>query len=295
LVTGGSGQLVRALAEVGPRYGIEIVTVGRPHLDLARINTIESAIVRASPQLVINAAAYTAVDRAESEPELADAVNATGAGVVAQTCSRLDISVIQISTDYVFDGRLTSPYTETDVATPQSAYGLSKLEGEKRVAAACPKHIILRTAWVYSAWGQNFVKTMLRMAESRSSIGVVDDQIGSPTYAVHLADVSLAIASRLSGDMRNLNPWGIYHAAGAGEATWCAFAREIFRCAAELGGPVAEVKAITTGEYPTPAKRPANSRLSSNKLQTLFGVRLPDWRIGTRECVRRLLAEGARK
>jgi dTDP-4-dehydrorhamnose reductase len=293
-VTGERGQLVRALAEVGPRCGAEIVTIGRPQLDLANVNTIENAIVWAAPQLVINAAAYTAVDQAESEPELADAINATGAGVVAQACSRLDIPVVQISTDYVFDGSSTAPYTETDVTAPQSAYGLSKLEGEKRVAAACPKHIILRTAWVYSAWGQNFVRTMLRLAESRSSIGVVDDQIGSPTFAVHLAEASLALASRLSGDMRNLNPWGIYHAAGAGETTWCAFAREIFRCSAECGGPVAEVKAITTGEYPTRAKRPANSRLSSKKLEAVFGVHLPDWRVGTRECVARLLTGGAK-
>lgn len=294
-MTGNSGQLVRALVEVGPRCGIEVVAVGRPQLDLARADTIESAIVSASPQLVINAAAYTAVDHAESEPELANAINAMGAAVIARTCSRLDIPVIQISTDYVFDGGSMLPYSETDVAVPQSAYGVSKLEGEKRVAAACPKHIILRTAWVYSAWGRNFVKTMLRLAEARSSIDVVNDQVGSPTYAVHLAEASLAIVSRLSGDIWNRDPWGLYHATGTGEATWCAFAREIFRCSAEFGGPVAEVRPITTGEFPTRARRPANSRLSSNKLEAVFGVRLPEWLVGTRECVGRLLAGGAKK
>jgi dTDP-4-dehydrorhamnose reductase len=292
VVTGSSGQLVRALAEAGPRHGIAIVRLGRPELDLTRVDSIESAIVRASPQLVINAAAYTAVDRAESEPELADAVNATGAEAVARACSRSDIPIIQISTDYVFDGNSALPYSETDAVAPQSAYGVSKLEGEKRVAAACRKHIILRTAWVYSAWGQNFVKTMLRLAGSRSSIGVVDDQIGSPTYAAHLADASLAIASRLPRATRSRDPWGIYHAAGAGEATWCAFAREIFRCSAELGGPVADVEPIATRDYPTPARRPANSRLSGDRLEAVFDVRLPDWRVGTRECVTRLLAGG---
>ena len=183
------------------------------------------------------------------------------------------------------------PYTEDDAPNPASVYGRSKLEGEKRVATGCSRHIILRTAWVHSPFGHNFVKTMLRLAASQPEVAVVDDQVGCPTYALHLADAILSIAARiLDRSQHGEPPWGIYHAASQGEATWCSFAGEIFRCSAALGGPRAVVRAITTAEYPTPARRPQNSRLDARKLMRRFDVQLADWRAGVADCVRRLVA-----
>jgi dTDP-4-dehydrorhamnose reductase len=291
LVTGRGGQLAQSLCEVAAQRGLEVVALGRPDLDLTDAASIAAAIERAAPSIVVNAAAYTAVDKAESEPELAHAVNARGAGHMAEACERRGIPLIHISTDYVFDGEKSHPYTEDDAPNPASAYGRSKLDGERRVAAGCSRHIILRTAWVHSPFGHNFVKTMLRLAASRPEVAVVDDQAGSPTYAPHLADAIVSIAAHvLDGSQKGGHPWGIYHAAGQGEATWCAFAREIFRCSAALGGPTANVRPITTAEYPTPARRPRNSRLDSGKLIRTFGVQLADWRKGTADCVRRLVA-----
>jgi dTDP-4-dehydrorhamnose reductase len=237
--------------------------------------------------VVVNAAAYTAVDKAESESALANDVNARGAGYVARACAAHSIPIIHISTDYVFDGLKDDPYREDDPTGPINAYGRSKLEGEARVADACARHLILRTAWVHSPWGGNFVKTMLRLATERPAVSVVGDQKGSPTYAPHLAEVVLAIANRAVADPAG-TPWGIYHAVGAGETNWFGFAREIFRSAAEHGLPAAEVTAITTADYPTPARRPANSRLNCDRLRQSFGLELPDWRIGTQRCVARL-------
>jgi dTDP-4-dehydrorhamnose reductase len=290
LVTGRSGQLAQSLLEAGSRSHFDVVAVGRPGLDLSRIASIEANIEQMNPSIVVNAAAYTAVDKAESEPEQAHAINARGAGEVAAACERHGIPLIHISTDYVFEGRKAEPYVEDDAVGPTSVYGRSKLEGEQRVAAACSRSIILRTAWVYSPFGHNFVKTMLRLAASRAEIAVVDDQVGCPTYAPHLADAVLAVAERVLAHGRHQGLWGVYHAAGQGQATWCTFAREIFRCSAKLGGPAAEVKAITTADYPTAAGRPANSRLDCSKLARVFGVCLPDWREGTAQCVRRLIA-----
>jgi dTDP-4-dehydrorhamnose reductase len=289
LVVGAGGQLARSLLECGARHGLELAAAGLPEFDLTDIASVEQGIARAAPALVINAAAYTAVDKAESEPEAARAVNAIGAGQLAATCEQRGIPLIHVSTDYVFDGRKASRYEETDPVQPINAYGRSKLEGEQRVAAACSRHVLLRTAWLYSPFGQNFAKTMLRLAARHAEIDVVDDQIGCPTYAPHLADAVLGICSSLH--RRGVKePWGIYHAAGTGEATWCGFAREIFRCSAAAGGPSARVRPITTAEFPTPAARPANSRLDCGKLSRVFGLALPDWRTGTAACISRLLA-----
>jgi dTDP-4-dehydrorhamnose reductase len=268
---------------------MSIAAVERPDLDLAKPDTIEAAIARASPALVVNAAAYTAVDQAESDAATAHAVNAEGAGAVAAVCEKLRIPIIHISTDYVFDGRKQGPYVESDPTSPIGAYGRSKLEGEHRVAAACRRHLILRTSWLYSPFGLNFVKTMLRLAEARTEIAVVDDQVGNPTYAPHLAEAVLDIARRLHAEPQSDCQWGVYHAAGSGSTTWRGFAEAIFRCSRDLGGRSARVRAITTAEYTTPARRPANSQLDCTKLERVFGIKLPSWKVGTQDCIIRLV------
>jgi dTDP-4-dehydrorhamnose reductase len=296
LVLGKEGQLARSLREVQRPDGMELVAIGRPDLDLTAPDTIASTIDRTKPQLVVNSAAYTAVDKAESERESAFAINATGAGRVAEMCAQLKLPIIHISTDYVFDGSKPAAYLEDDPVAPLGVYGRSKLEGERLVAAANPHHVILRTAWVISPFGNNFVKTMLRLAVSRDDIGVVDDQIGCPTHAPHLATAIVGIADRISRThpvVDQPDVWGIYHAAGTGEGTWCDLAREIFRQSARCGGPSAKVRPITTAGYPTPVHRPANSRLDCGKLARVFGIRLPDWRQGVAECVTRLCSSSA--
>jgi dTDP-4-dehydrorhamnose reductase len=281
--------VVRSLLTAERPAGMDIVAVGRPELDLAHPTSVRHAIEAARPTVVVNAAAYTAVDKAESEPDLAFRVNAGGAEAVGLAAHALGVPVIHLSTDYVFDGTKPTSYVESDPVAPLGAYGRSKLEGERRLAAACPRHVILRTAWVHSPYGHNFTRTMLRLAGARPEISVVDDQLGCPTYAPHLARAIVQLAARLIGDRDA--PWGTYHAAGTGTATWCGFAREIFAVSARLGGPSAAIKPITTAEYPTPARRPANSRLDSRRLATNFGLGLPDWREGVAACVAVLLAQ----
>jgi dTDP-4-dehydrorhamnose reductase len=236
---------------------------------------------------VVNAAAYTAVDRAEDESIAAFGINALAAERIATACSASSIPMVHVSTDYVFDGMKDSPYREDDATGPINAYGCSKLEGEQRVAEACDRHIILRTAWLYSPWGVNFVKTMLRLAADRPAIRVVDDQRGSPTYAPHLATIALALATRAAARSCDTR-WGIYHAADAGETTWFGLAREIFRCAAAYGLQAPALTAVATGDYPTRARRPANSRLNCDKLRSVFGLEFPEWRVGVQACVARL-------
>jgi dTDP-4-dehydrorhamnose reductase len=291
LVTGREGQLARGLLEAADGTTVQVVAIGRPDIDLADETSVTAAVARERPDVVVSAAAYTAVDKAESEPDVARAVNALGAERVAKACADNGIPIIHVSTDFVFDGTSDRPYREDDPTGPINVYGQTKLEGEQRVANACERHLILRTAWVHSPWGSNFVKTMLRLAATRPNIGVVDDQRGSPTYAPHLAGIVLAIASRVSADPAGTR-WGIYHAVGGGETTWFGLAREIFRRAAEQGLPAADVAAIATAAYPTPARRPANSRLNCDKLHRSFGLELPDWQVGVQDCVARL-AESA--
>ena len=290
VVTGNIGQVVSSLLEIGPQYGVEIVVIGRPALDLADPATVATALEGARPNVVVNAAAYTAVDKAESEPDLAMAINGVGAGAVADVCVRLGAPLIHLSTDYVYDGTKPTAYVETDAVGPVSSYGRSKLEGERQVAAKCRRHVILRTAWVFSPFGANFAKTMLRVAGTRPELGVVDDQHGCPTYAPDLAVAIIAIAKQVATAPENDPRWGVYHAAGSGETTWCGFAREIFACSGKLGGPAAKVNAITTDQYPTPARRPANSRLDCRRLEKAFDARLPDWRDATARCVARLVS-----
>lgn len=292
LVVGREGQLARGLLGAAVGTGIQVVSIGRPDIDLADEKSVGAAFARERPDVAVNTAAYTAVDKAESEPAVAHAVNALGAEYVAKACAAHSIPVIHISTDYVFDGMKDGPYIESDPTGPINVYGCTKLEGELRVAKACERHVILRTAWLYSPWGSNFVKTMLRLATTRPNISVVQDQVGSPTYAPDLARSILTIVTDVLGDPR-AGRWGTYHAVARGETTWFGFAREVFRHAAAHGLPVADVAGIATSAYPTPARRPANSRLNCDKLRRMFGLELPDWRLGVEDCVARLAAAQA--
>jgi dTDP-4-dehydrorhamnose reductase len=291
LIAGWHGQVARALVELAPSApDVEAFAVGRPGLDLCNAATIRRAMTDFRPDVIINSAAYTAVDKAETEQDAAFALNRTGAGLLAEEAARRDAAIIHISTDYVFDGQKPVPYVETDSVAPQSVYGHSKLQGEQAVRQVNDKHIIARTAWVYSATGSNFVKTMLRLAGEGDTVRVVDDQTGSPTYAPHLAQALLDIARKVRHAARD-DQWGTYHLAGRGDVSWCGFAREVFRVSAELGGPSANVTAITTADYPTVAARPKNSRLDCAKAERTFGVALPDWRDGVRACVTQLLGK----
>lgn len=289
LVTGGKGQLARSLVEAAGGRGIDLMALGRPAMELTDPNSIERAVKETAPDFVINTAAYTAVDKAEEESELAIAVNRYGAGMLAALCHQSHIPIIHLSTDYVFDGSRKTPYTETDPTNPLGLYGHSKRQGEKAVIANNPHHIILRTAWLYSPFGHNFVKTMLRLANTRNEMNVVDDQYGCPTYASHVAEGILEIIEKLGNGVPSEDPWGIYNIAGTGETSWCGFAREIFAQSEKRDGPTAKVHPITTEQYSTPARRPANSRLNCTKLKRVFGIALPDWREGTADCVARLV------
>lgn len=290
VVTGWTGQVVRAMLERVPA-GVEVVALRRPDLDLAIPKMVAPALRAARPHVIVNAAAYTAVDQAESEPDLAMRVNGEAAGEAARAAAALGVPVIQISTDYVFDGALDRPYREDDATGPISAYGASKLAGERAVAAASDNHAILRTAWVYSPFGKNFVKTMLRLAETCDEVGVVADQHGCPTSALNIADAVLAVARNLVARPQDETLRGIFHMSAAGEAVWADVAEAIFAERERLGGKPVAVKRIATTDYPTPAQRPANSRLDCGKLAARHGVTLPAWRGSLATCVERLLKD----
>ncbi len=236
---------------------------------------------------MINAAAYTAVDKAESEPDAAMALNRDGPAALARACADLDIPLVHISTDYVFDGTKPAPYVETDPKAPISVYGRSKSEGEDQIAASGARSAVIRTAGVYSSHGTNFLRTMLRLAETRDEIGVVADQVGRPTWAKDLAEASLAVAVRaLDRDPAAL---GVFHYAGAGDASWADFAEAIFTNARARGAKAARVRRITTAEFPTPTKRPANSRLDTSKIEHELGLVPRDWRDACTLCLDDLL------
>lgn len=293
-VTGLRGQVVQSLLERGPAAGHVIVPVGRPELDLAAGDgvAIRRALAAAEPEAIVSAAAYTTVDKAESEPDLAFAINAAGAGHVATAAAALGVPLVHVSTDYVFAGDGARAYSEDDPTSPTGVYGASKLAGEQAVLAACTNSAVLRAAWVYSPFGANFVKTMLRLAETREELGVVADQFGNPTSALDLADGVLAVLGNLvSSPAPELR--GVFHMTGTGETSWAGFAEAIFAESATRGGPAARVKTISTANYPTPARRPANSRLDGSKLTRLHGVRLPDWRSSTATIVARLVTDNS--
>ncbi len=277
LLTGKQGQigweLVRSLEPVG-----EVISFDHASLDLADPDQITARVREVKPELIVNAAAYTAVDRAEDEPELAMQINAVAPGILGEQARRLDAALIHYSTDYVFDGTQSTPYLETDPPNPVNAYGRSKLEGERAILAAGCRHLILRTSWVYGARGKNFVLTILRLAHERSELRVVDDQVGAPTWCRDVATATARLAKQAAvGSIR-----GLYHLTAKGTISWCGFAREILK----LRGIDVPVRAISTDEYPTRAKRPASSVLSSAALSAGWKVALPEWRISLANCLR---------
>lgn len=282
-VTGKNGQVVSALQALASDE-LEIVPLGRPELDLAKPETVLKALREVKPDVVVSAAAYTAVDKAESEQDIAFAVNRDGARAVAQAASDIGIPVIHLSTDYVFDGTKDTAYVESDPTGPTSVYGRSKLEGERAVSEATDNYVVLRTAWVYSEYGNNFVKTMLRLGENRDEINVVADQFGCPTSANDIAAAVVTIARKLVEDS-SARLRGVFHLSGTGETNWANFAKQIFALSAENGGKSIVVNDITTEQYPTPARRPANSRLDCSKLEEVYGIKLPSWQTSTRAVV----------
>ena len=286
-VTGSKGQVATSLLE---RTGLkaEVVGLGRPAFDLTDRDAVVAGLKAARPDVVVNAAAYTGVDKAEAEEAVAVRVNGDGAGHVAEAAARLGVPLLHLSTDYVFDGKLDRPYREDDPTAPAGAYGRSKLAGEKLIAERCQDSVILRTAWVYSPFGANFVRTMLRLNETRDEVGVVADQRGNPTSALDIADALIAIAGRVKDDSSPVLR-GVFHMTGSGEATWADFAEAVFHEAAARGRRLTRVKPIATADYPTPARRPANSRLDNEKLSRVYGFRLPEWRQSVAVCCARLL------
>ncbi|MEL6297767.1 MAG: dTDP-4-dehydrorhamnose reductase [Pseudomonadota bacterium] len=292
LIAGWQGQVARALVEAAPqRPEIKALALGRPALDLCAPATIAGALSDGKPDVAINTAAYTAVDAAETDADAARRLNADGAGLIAKEAARRGAVIIHLSTDYVFDGSAQVAYKPGDTPNPQSVYGVTKLAGEAAVADANPRHLIVRTSWVHGPTGKNFVKTMLRLAETRDEVRVVADQTGCPTYAPHLAEALLTMAEKSRGLPDGASEWGIYHAAGTGQTSWAEFARAIFAASKALGGPSANVINIGTTDYPTPAPRPAFSVLDCSELTCTFGVQLPPWEEGVQACVARCLRD----
>ncbi|QQX83640.1 dTDP-4-dehydrorhamnose reductase [Cupriavidus necator] len=297
LITGSNGQvgfeLRRSLAPLG-----RVVALDRSACDLADPGQIHSAIRRFRPDVIVNAAAYTAVDKAEAEYDLAFAVNATAVGVLAEEACAQGAMLVHYSTDYVFDGSNDRPYVETDAVNPCSVYGKSKLAAEEFILAAETPSLILRTSWVAGAHGDNFATTMLRLAQEQDEMRVVADQRGTPTSASLIADVTAQILARhwLFGS-RETFPAGIYHLAAAGETTWHAYATEVLRCAAFHGIALKvrpeDIQGIPAAEYPSAAPRPANSRLDTTKLRKTFGIHLPPWEAGVRHLLDQILTERA--
>jgi dTDP-4-dehydrorhamnose reductase len=289
-VIGSEGQVARSLREAAcENPDLVIGWSARPDVDILSPNLVERALVDFSPDIVVNPAAYTAVDRAETEPELAFAINCDGAASVATAAQRRNIPIIHLSTDYVFDGKKAAPYVETDAVAPQSVYGQSKLAGELAVAAANERNVILRTSWIYSPFGSNFVRTMLRLASERDRIRVVGDQIGCPTYAPDIANAIVTIARMIGSSGWNARFSGVTHLAGRDQLTWFAFAQEIMRLVKAKGGRGAAVDQIATADYPTLAVRPANSRFNCGRLGAVFGVQLPALSQSLETCLVRLL------
>lgn len=289
LIVGGSGQVSTSLLQTMHAHPCDLMQVGRPAVDLLEPRSVIDAISRFEPTIVVNAAAYTAVDKAEDEPELAKAINATGAEAAAKAAEMVGAAIIHFSTDYVFDGRKTTPYVETDPIAPLGIYGQTKALGEQLVAAANPRHVILRTAWVFSPFASNFVRTILRLLAERDELQIVSDQYGTPTYAPDLAGVVPRIVQRLSNSPDS-NCFGVFHAVNASPTTWFEFARAINAAAARHGVTQKIIHPISTKEYPTKARRPAYSVLSTDKLENTYGIRLRPWQDAIDDCVDRLLA-----
>ena len=292
LVTGANGQVDTSIRNCPTAKNHEIITIGRPEIDLSEYDKLKSAIKEANPDIIISSAAYTAVDKAETESDIAYVINALAPKAIGEIATELNIPVIHISTDYVFSGDKSTSYKEEDATGPIGVYGKTKLEGEKFLAAATSNHVILRTAWVYSPYGNNFVKTMLRLGETRDELNVVADQQGCPTYAPEIAQACITIAERITKD-KSKELRGIFNLTGQGKASWAQFAKTIFAEAEKFGCKKIKVNEITTDQYPTPAKRPKNSLLSSQKLLDIHGIELDNWEKSTKKCVEILLQNNA--
>jgi dTDP-4-dehydrorhamnose reductase len=290
LVTGKEGQVDTSLQMRGEALGLEIIRIGLPEIDLSQPETLEAVVREINPGVIISSAAYTAVDKAETEVELAQRINGDAPGILARLAAELDIPILHLSTDYVFAGDKDTPYTEMDMPAPVSVYGKTKLSGEDRIRAATGNHVILRTAWVYSPYGHNFVKTMLRLGETRDELSIVADQHGCPTYAPDIARAVLAIAQQVVIDP-DPTIRGTFHLTGSGETTWAGFAEAIFAGAEARGCKPVRVNHIPASDYPTPAKRPANSRLNADKLDEVYGLRLAPWQDSLDVCLNELILE----
>lgn len=292
LLTGKNGQvgfeLQRALSVLG-----EVVAVGQAECDLADATAVRALVAKVRPDVIVNPAAYTAVDKAESEQALARAINAEAPRVLGEEAEGLGALVVHYSTDYVFDGILDRPYVESDIANPQGVYGLTKRDGELALEAATPRHIILRTSWVVGAHGANFAKTMLRLAAERDTLRVVADQWGAPTSAALLADVTAHVVRQWQRQKKETFPYGLYHCAAGGETNWCDYARFVVAAAVRAGRSLKidpeSIQAISTADYPLPAKRPANSKLECTRFKQTFGLELPHWQLGLQHILTSIL------
>ncbi|VVN16390.1 dTDP-4-dehydrorhamnose reductase [Pseudomonas fluorescens] len=280
-----SGQHGQVSSELQKRLGVlgEVVVPGRSQLDLSQPGQIRQQVRQVRPDLIINAAAYTAVDKAENDPLTAFAVNAEAPGILAEEALALGIPLIHYSTDYVFDGRKSAPYTEADATNPLGVYGQSKLAGERAISAVQGQHLILRTSWVYSAHGHNFLLTMQRLLQEKPEMRIVADQIGAPTWAGTIANSTLALIERWQAG--ETGAWGTYHLTAQGETSWFGFAQAIGEALRDQGKPCANLLPIPSSEYPTPAARPLNSRLDCSLLLREWGVSQPDWQTALRECL----------
>ena len=293
LLTGKNGQLgfelQRALAPLG-----ELVAIGAEECDLADVHAIRSLVRDVRPRIIVNAAAYTDVDRAEKDVDLATAVNATAPGILGEEAARIGAWVLHYSTDYVFDGDKAGPYVETDATRPLNVYGLSKRGGEVALQESGAQHLILRSAWMLGAHGDNFARTILRLAAEKSSLDVVADQVGAPTSAALLADHSARLVAQAEQEGDDF-PFGLYHVTSMGETNWCDYARFIVAEALAAGKPLElapdAIHAILAADYPMPAIRPHNSLLDTEKFRTTFGLPLPDWQSGVRQVLRGVLSE----
>lgn len=292
LLLGKNGQvgweLQRSLAPLGDVVALDFDTPGELRADFTQPEELAATVRRVAPQWIVNAAAHTAVDKAESEPDLARTINAQAPGVIAREAAALGAWLVHYSTDYVFDGSGAAPWTEESPTGPQNVYGQTKLEGEQAIRSSGCRHLILRTSWVYAARGANFARTMLRLAAERHALDVVDDQVGAPTGAELLADITAHALRKLQ---RRPELGGTYHAAAAGETSWCGYARHVIGLARDAGQALKTtpetVRPVPTSAFATPARRPANSRLDTSRLRAAFGLTLPAWQAG----VNRMLAE----
>jgi dTDP-4-dehydrorhamnose reductase len=290
VVTGKHGQLARSMLEIGAQRGIEVVAVARPALELTNPSGVEAAIAAAKPQVLVSAAGYTDTERAEDEPALAQMVNVDGAAAVAASAHKLGVPLIHLSSSYVFDGRSSAPYRESDSTGPLGAYGRTKAAGEVAVAAAQPAHVILRASLVFSPFGRNTLTNLIKRAEARAEMPIVADQRVNPTSALDLAGAVLTVAQNLGREPDNARLLGVFHLASSGAVSPADFAEALFAHSARLGGPAPRVTRISSGDYVTRVLRPLNAVLDCSRIASLHGIVLPSWEEPLRYCVERFFA-----